>query len=90
MAGAGSAAGGLDNSIMALWTQLSGDNRDGQARLIPQVRRPIDVIALSETLEQLTTSDSRQSEAIALILFISERNWSIAEAWLKDDLSSQP
>jgi RNA polymerase sigma-70 factor (ECF subfamily) len=37
MAGARSAAEGMDNSISALLTQLSEGNRDAEARLIPQV-----------------------------------------------------
>ena len=68
MAGTRSAAGGMDNSITALLTQLSERNRDAEARLTPQIHEEFSRVAGHYV----------------------KRDWSMARAWLKGELSSQP
>lgn len=74
--------------------------------ILPAQDRSIDVLALHQALERLTTFDLRQGrivelhffgglnfEEIAMVLKLSERtvkrDWSMARAWLRSELSKQ-
>jgi hypothetical protein len=82
MAGTHSAAGVRDNSITALLAQLSGGNREGEVRLIPQICKELRRLA------------DHSCNEIAVVLYVSERTTkcdrSMARTWLKRELPVKP